>query len=93
MTMSEKQIVRNVTFQQEDVAVDGKQFEGCTFTNTALVYGGGPKPAFVNCQFNDVSLEFADNATNTLRYLNGLNQGGFARAVSKIFENIRQGLM
>ncbi len=93
MEMLENQIVRNVTFQHEDVAVDGKRFEVCTFNNAALVYAGGKMPAFVNCKFNGVSLQFADAAANTLRYLSGLHQGGFARAVSKLLENIRQGTM
>ena len=93
MDLPENQIVRNAIFQHEDVTVDGKRFEACTFNNVALVFSGGKMPTFVNCKFNDVSLQFADAAANTLRYLSGLHQGGFARAVSQLLENIRKGLM
>jgi uncharacterized protein YjbI with pentapeptide repeats len=91
MEVIENPTVRDVTFRNEDVNVDGKRFEGCTFSNSSLIYSGGQLPSFANCEFSNVSLQFSGAASNTLRYLNGLHQGGFARAVARIFEGIRQG--
>lgn len=93
MEVLETPTVRDVTFRNEDVTVDGKRFEGCSFNNSSLVYSGGGLPSFANCEFNNVTLQFSGAASNTLRYLNGLNQGGFARAVAHLFEKIRQGRM
>jgi hypothetical protein len=83
--------LRGVTFAAVEVAVDGKRFESCIFNRSALVYGGGALPTFVNCKFNGVSLQFAGAAANTLAYLSGMHQGGFPRAVTKLMDNIRQG--
>jgi uncharacterized protein YjbI with pentapeptide repeats len=93
MEVIENATVRGVTFRNEDVTVDGKRFEGCTFSNSSLIYSGGTLPSFSNCAFNNVTLQFSGAASNTLRYLNGLHQGGFARAVARIFDGIRQGKM
>jgi hypothetical protein len=93
MTVYETSTVRDVTFRNDEVIVDGKLFEGCTFSNSSLVYNGGALPTFTNCAFNNVNLQFSGAASNTLRYLNGLHQGGFARAVTRIFDNIRLGKM
>jgi hypothetical protein len=81
--------VEKQTFSNKAVTVDGIEFKGCTFENSALVYAGGELPSFVDCQFNGVSLKFEDAAANTLSFLSGLRKGGFAPAVDKIVKSIR----
>lgn len=81
--------VERETFTNKAVTVDGVEFKGCTFENSALVYEGGELPVFVDCRFNGVTLKFAEAAQNTLDFLSGLRKGGFSPAVDKIVKNIR----
>jgi len=85
--------VQNETFLDTTVMVDGKHFARCTFNGATLVYGGGALPAFDHCTFNNIRLQFADKAANTLEFLSGLHRGGFPRAVNRIAANIRQQAM
>ena len=82
--------VENETFQNKAVTVDGIEFKGCLFENSALVYNGGELPSFIDCQFNGITLKFSDAAANTLDFLSGLRKGGFAPAVDKIVNEIRK---
>lgn len=82
-------VYRDVRFYNEEIVVDGKRFEQCTFDNVSLVFMGDTLPQFVNCRFNAVSLEFLGGAANTLQLLSALSGGGFARAVGRITEGIR----
>jgi len=84
-----QQVIGQV-FGKEQVAVDGKAFEGCTFNNTRLLYKGEEVPTFSNCTFKDVSLEFEGAAESTLQFLGGLYESGFERAVETIFKQIRK---
>lgn len=81
--------IQNITYESEDVYVDGRSYVSCTFNNVALVYAGGEMPNFVDCSFNAVSLQFVDSAANTIEYLADISQKGFANAVSKIADSIR----
>ena len=84
-------VTAGTTFRGVVVEVDGRRFVNCVFIEATLVYGGGPLPSFVECTFDDVSLQFADAAADTLKFLSGLQVGGFGPAVAKIFDSIRQG--
>lgn len=77
-------------FGAETVTVDGKSFIGCTFDHTTLVYGAGEVPQFANCEFENVMLEFTDEAKNTLKFLSAFYNGGFTRSVETVFSTIRQ---
>jgi hypothetical protein len=83
------EVIENKTFVNEVVAVDGKTFKACTFTGATLTYGGGELPSFINCQFSSVSLQFVSAASNTLKFLRGLQRGGFSPAVRNIINGIR----
>lgn len=83
--------VNNQTYTHERVTVDGKAFTDCTFTSVTLVYVAGTVPTFTDCSFDNTSLVFEGAASSTLQFLSGLYQGGFARSVDAIFENIRKG--
>lgn len=82
-------LVEQQTFKNETVIVDQTQFERCVFEDTVLVFGGTSLPTFVNCQFENVSLEFTDSAANTLKFLSALRNGGFAPAISKMIQGVR----
>lgn len=81
--------ITNATFANEQIAVDNKHFNGCTFTNVTLVYGAGAIPAFENCTFDNISLEFAGAADKTLQFISRLSESGFNNSVETIFDAIR----
>ncbi|NJL94067.1 MAG: hypothetical protein HC915_10220 [Anaerolineae bacterium] len=83
------ELVEKQVFGDEEVQVDGRQFKNCRFEGTTLHYTGGALPAFINCQFNAVSLGFGGAADHTLTFLRGLRKGGFAPAIDKIVKGIR----
>ncbi|NDJ84933.1 MAG: hypothetical protein GYB66_03515 [Chloroflexi bacterium] len=83
------EVVENQTFRSETITVDDTQFKNCLFDNASLVYAGGALPSFVDCQFRSVSLQFTAAAANTLEFLGGLRRGGFAPAVDKIINGVR----
>lgn len=84
-----KTVVEGAVFTSGEEAVDGKEYRRCTFDGVALVYAGGEQPAFVNCKFGEVTLQFTGSAADTLMFLSGMASGGFRQAVSKIADNIR----
>lgn len=81
--------IANANFRGERVVVDGKRFQRCSFENTTLVFAGDTLPAFVDCQFADVTLQFDGAAARTLRFISGLHKGGFSQAVDGVFKSIR----
>lgn len=81
-------VVENQNFMNERVSVDGKAFTACSFTNATLVYAAGGVPSFTNCTFQRTNLIFEDAASNTVQFLSGLYQGGFARSVDAIFASM-----
>lgn len=85
------EVVEQQHFQGDAVDVDNTEFKNCVFENTALVFSGGELPAFVDCEFVSVSLQFTGAAANTLSFLGGLRKGGFATAVNHIVNDIREG--
>jgi hypothetical protein len=88
-TQADKPSVENQTFQDDAILVDGNQYRNCVFIDTTLIYEGGKLPTFVNCQFRGVDLQFAESAANTLKFLSGLNKGGFQAAVDAILKGVR----
>lgn len=84
------ELVEKQTFRNEVVMVDDTEFNGCVFDRAELVYAGGELPSFVNCQFNEVSLQFTDAAANTFKFLSGLRKGGFSPAIDKIVKGVRE---
>lgn len=84
------EMVENQVFRDQAVEVDGKQFTKCTFRNARLSYAGGALPAFVDCKFNNVSLEFTQGAANTIAFLSGLKGRGFDFAIEQLTNAIRE---
>lgn len=80
--------VKETTFENTGVTVDGMTFEGCAFIGASLVYNGGELPTFKKCSFENISLEFGEDAENTLIFLSSLYQRGFTRSVENILGDI-----
>jgi hypothetical protein len=66
---------RKNTFIGQRIQLDGNEFDGNSFTNCVLVYGGGPL-TFNNNMLNDVKWEFIDSAARTLALVSAFYQGG-----------------
>ncbi len=81
------------TFKQETIRLDGSRFEKCDFTACKFVYGGGAPPGLAGCNFNKCTWQFSDQAANTLAFLSGFYNGGFADLVEGTFHEIRKGEM
>ncbi len=67
----EIEIVEGLTFGQgAHVAIDGKHFKRCQFSNCTLVYGGG-NVALIDCDIDraSVSLALTGSAATTVRFL------------------------
>jgi hypothetical protein len=84
------ELIANQEFRNQEVRVDGQQFQRCLFENARIVYGGGALPTFIDCKFNNIRLEFTEGAANTIAFLGGMQAGGFRAAVSKLTQAIRQ---
>jgi hypothetical protein len=44
--------VQRMVFTNQEVVIDGKMFEQCTFTNATLTYNGTGLWSFIGCQFH-----------------------------------------
>lgn len=81
---------RGQTFADQRVALDGNEYENCTFRNVTLVYAGGALPAIRNCTLEQFNLAFEGGAENTLAFLRALSgpQSGFRGLVEGTFKAI-----
>ena len=84
---------RNEKFANQDVVIDGNRYEGCVFSNSTLVYGGGELPAFVNCTFRQTGLRLTDVAQQTTTYLSLLNATELRPAVGKLLGQVERGAL
>ena len=73
--------------------LDGSEFRNCQFKGCAFVYAGGPPPAIAGCNFDSCTWQFADEAANTVAFLSGFYNGGFADLIEATFHEIRKGDM
>lgn len=79
------------TFKHETVKLDGSNFKDCTFHSCAFLYAGGPPPAISGCSFDTCTWGFAEGAANTLMFLSGFYNGGFADLIEQTFHEVRKG--
>jgi hypothetical protein len=76
--------IRNQSFENERVELDGNAFESCTFTNTHLVFQGTGPVSLVDCAFADnIQWEFTGPAANTMQFLKLLveSSGDYGKAL------------
>ena len=67
--------LKNHTFGQVPLLIDGRAFEHCRFTRSVLVTAGVETASFDACEFHRVSVHFAGPAADVLRQLAGYARG------------------
>ena len=83
----------NRTFTREVVQLDGNEFQGCTFRECRLDYGGTTPVFLYGCHFDDCTWGFVGDALNTITWLTFLYQMDTStrQVVEDIIDNIRHG--
>lgn len=82
---------QNKTFTNENIVVDDNIYETCRFVNCTLVYQGGKTPVFNNCTFSGLRIQLEGGASQTVKYLSGLYQGGLSSTVERVLTKIERG--
>jgi len=82
-------LIKNQTFTDEPVEIDGNSFFNCKFIRCTLVYSGGGSTSFDTCVFDDPKLSFLGPAGNTLAFMESLMKTPFRTMIEKTFENMR----
>jgi len=81
----------NTTFTDQDVAVDGNEYEGCRFENCNIIYRGSGAVSFTGCSFGNHRITFKDGAASTIGFMQSLYHGGWEHLIEATFDNIRRG--
>ena len=80
----------NETFNQDEHALDGNAYTGCTFQGCTLIYRGYDGVTLKDCTFNACKWTFDGPASNTMRFLAGLyGLPGGQELVEHTFNSIR----
>lgn len=87
----ERQDVLEQRFSGEQVVIDGKHFEDCSFDTCTLVYQGGVPPNFVRCEFAAPRFVFEEAAQSTIQLMSAIYNGIDERIIEKTFDEIRKG--
>ena len=86
--------VRDETFENRRIPIDGVRFEDCTFARTKLIYYGERPVEFSGCTFDSCTWVFEGAANETLQFLStlslGLGQDG-QNLVTAIFKSVQEG--
>jgi pSer/pThr/pTyr-binding forkhead associated (FHA) protein len=87
-------IERGVSFQGQQVDLDGRKFVACQFRDCVLVYRGGELPLITHCRLENCRWQFRDAAQRTHLFLedvyHGFGEGGQG-LVEATFRAIRSG--
>ena len=67
--------VRNQTFDNRRIPIDGVRFENCVFSDTKLIYRAAAEVEFDGCTFGSCEWVFEDAALRTLQLLAALFDG------------------
>lgn len=87
--IKQPELIRDRTFQNERIDVDGKQFENCTFgEGCRLIYSGG-EPFLIFDSQGQMDIAFEGAAQRTVDTLRALQLTGFADYVDHIVSEIR----
>lgn len=82
-------IVRDQTFGNAAVPLDGTSYEACSFVECRLIYSGTGPVGLTNCNFRDCSFGFEGAAANTVSFLNALaGDPGLRLAVPSILPDL-----
>lgn len=80
--------IKGRTYSNDEVVdVDGMTFADCRFEKVTLRYGGGPHPAFTECDFSGAGWHFSDGALRTIQLLQQINASpGGPKFVADLFK-------
>ncbi len=87
-------LVKNKTFENQTVELDGMEFQGCIFKNCRIQFNGkAPVMGVFHCHFEGCELGMGGAAEITVRYLraiyHGLGDWG-SKSVETLFDEIRK---
>ncbi len=87
----------DVTFEREDVRLDGRHFTRCLFADCRLLFGGDALPVFTECDVGeDTQFVLTDSARRTFQFLSALyhhsGKGG-RETVERLLEQLRSGTL
>jgi hypothetical protein len=75
----------------DEVAIDGNEYDGCTFNQAVLVYSGGAHPSFHNCALNGCTVRFSGAAERTLRLMRSFSTSELKQVAAKIILDLFDG--
>lgn len=86
--------VRNQTFEDERLEIDGTIFEQCVFKRCQIVFSAIDTVSFKQCHFDSCEWVLDGSARSTMLYLSALYRGlgtGGRDLVETMFSSIRDG--
>ena len=85
---------QNRVFKNEEIFLDGHEFEDCVFRGCTIYYRGGGFSLLGHCDFTDCNFHLIGQAQNTARFLSMLYRigGKGQEAVEAVFQAIRNGV-
>lgn len=67
--------LKNQTFSDQTVDMDGNTYDGCKFERCVLRYSGNRSVQLNGCRFEGCTLSLDGAAANTIGYLAAIHQG------------------
>lgn len=84
--------IKDSSFEDATVLIDGSSYENCHFKNVVLQYGASAPTGFRRCEFVECRWEFIQAANRTVEFMramfHGMGEGG-PQVVKQIFEYVR----
>jgi hypothetical protein len=81
---------KDKTFGDEAVMLDNSSFIRCHFDGSNLIYSGSGPVNLSECAFKNVKWTFSGNASNTLKFMQGLYHGAGVNGKKLIEETFNQ---
>jgi hypothetical protein len=86
---AELEVIGGAQFANEDVELDGKEFDTCAIVNCRLIYRGGAPFIFTRTSPVNSEIVFEDAAMATMNALAVMHRCGMHEFVEMIFERVR----
>ena len=86
-----KKTIAGRKFANQDIRLDGKYFQQCSFDNCVFRFGAEDAFGFEECSFSGgTRVDFDNHAAMMLAGLSMLYASGFAEDVENLFRRVRQ---
>jgi hypothetical protein len=82
-------IVRDQTFEDAKISLDGGSFYRCTFRRCTLVYSGFLPVTFEGGVLDACKWEFSGPAMNTIQFMSAMYKGGSPEVIESTLRAIR----